>query len=139
MRSCASGACSDVAVLLDTHTLLWYAADDPRLPARLRTLIADPGTPRFVSAASAWEIATKARLGKLEAGRLEADFVREVRAQGFRVLPIGAQDAQEAGSLAGAHGDPFDRMLAAQALRRDLTLVSNDAVLDQFGVTRLWA
>lgn len=128
-----------MAVLLDTHALLWYAAADARLPARVRGIVADPDTPRFASAASAWEIATKARLGKLDAGALAADFVREVRAQGFRVLPIGAQDAQDAGSLPGPHGDPFDRMLAAQARRRGLVLVSSDAVLDQFDVTRLWA
>ena len=91
-----------------------------------------------MSAASAWEIATKARIGKLPRGPLATAFVETVRAQGFRVLPIGAQDAQDAGTLVGTHGDPFDRMLAAQALRRDMTLVSNDAVLDGFGVRRFW-
>lgn len=127
-----------MTALLDTHALLWYATGDVRLPVDVRRLVADPDAVRFASAASAWEIATKVRLGKMEPGPLAADFVREVRAQGFRVLPIGAQDAQDAGNLSGPHGDPFDRMLAAQALRRDLVLVSADAVLDQFGVTRLW-
>lgn len=126
-------------LLLDTHALLWYGRLDPRLPAATRQAIEAPESTVHVSAASAWEIATKVRLGKLEGGVLANDFLREVRAQSFRVLPIGAQDAQDAGNLAGAHGDPFDRMLAAQALRRGLVLVSNDAVLDQFGVQRLWA
>ena len=126
-------------LLLDTHALLWHGRIDPRLPAATRHAIHDPANTVFASAASAWEIATKVRLGKMEPGPLAEDFVREVRTHGFRVLPIGAHDAQDAGALPGAHGDPFDRMLAAQAIRRNLVLVSNDAVLDQFGVTRVWA
>ena len=139
MTNCASGVCSDVRLLLDTHALLWYALDDPRLPATTRRAVVDPDNSVFASAASAWEIATKARLGKLPHGPLATAFIETVRAHGFRVLPIGAQDAQDAGNLPGPHGDPFDRMLAAQARRRDLALVSGDALLDQFGVARLWA
>lgn len=126
-------------LLLDTHALIWYAGDDPRLPARARDAIADPGNTRLVSAASAWEIATKVRRRRLVAGTLATDFVADVRDQGFRILPIQAQDAQDSGNLPGPNEDPFDRMLIAQALRRDLVLVSNEVVFDQYGVTRLWA
>ncbi len=126
-------------LLLDTHALIWHALLDPRLPPATRRLIDEPANVVFVSAASAWEIATKTRLAKLPQSPLARDFVATVGAEDFRILPISAQDAQDAGNLAGAHGDPFDRMLAAQALRRDLVLLSNDAVLDQFGINRLWA
>lgn len=126
-------------LLLDTHTLLWHAFNNPLLAVRAREVINDPESVVLVSAASAWEIATKTRRGKLAGGRLATDFVASVRMVGFGVIPIDAQDAQDGGNLPGPHADPFDRVLAAQALRHDLVLVSNDAALDQFGVTRLWA
>ena len=126
-------------LLLDTHALLWYAAADLRLPEAARLAIGDPDNERFVSAASAWEIATKTRRGKLGGGTLATDFLATVRAHGFRALSVNVQDAQDAGNLPGPHPDPFDRMLMAQALRRDLVLVSNERVFDAYGVTRLWA
>lgn len=126
-------------LLLDTHVLIWFGTGDTRLPPSARRAITDAPSGVFVSAASAWEIATKARIGKLPPGPLATAFIETVRAEGFRILSVGAQDAQDAGNLPGPHGDPFDRMLVAQALRRDLAVISNDAVLDQFGVTRLWA
>mgnify|MGYP002779947013 CR=1 FL=1 len=132
------GPALTVRLLLDTHALIWHALMDPHLPRRARAAIDDPATPVFVSAASAWEIATKVRLGKLPGGPLATDFVARVRAEGFRVLSVRAQDAQEAGGLPGHHNDPFDRMLIAQALRRDLVFVSNEERFDEYGVTRLW-
>lgn len=126
-------------ILLDTHALLWLGLTPTRLPRSAYDAIRDDANERFVSAASAWEIATKTRLGKLTPGPLATDFVADVRRQDFRVLPIGARDAQDAGNLPGLHGDPFDRMLIAQALRRGLVLVSNEALFDAYGVTRLWA
>lgn len=126
-------------LLLDTHALIWHAFQDGRLPQTVRESIAQPEEVVFVSAASAWEIATKARRGALPAGALATDFVAVVRQAGFRVLAIGAQDAQDAGGLPEHHRDPFDRMLIAQARRRGLVLVSNEAVFDAYGVQRLWA
>ena len=126
-------------VLLDTHAFLWWVADSSRLSARARGLIAAPGNPVFVSAASAWEIATKYRTGKLpEAAHVALDVAGIIADQGFEELPITVADAERAGRLPGTHRDPFDRMLAAQALGRDLPLVSKDAVLDEFAVQRLW-
>lgn len=126
-------------VLLDTHAFLWWVADSSRLSARARGLIAAPENPVFVSAASAWEIATKYRTGKLpEAAHVALDVAGIIADQGFEELPITVADAERAGRLPGTHRDPFDRMLAAQALGRDLPLVSKDAVLDEFAVQRLW-
>lgn len=125
-------------LLLDTHALLWFALDTARLSPDARAAIADPEHTKYVSAASAWEIATKARLGKLAAGPLSTAFVPTVRAEGFKILSIKAAHAQLAGGLVGAHGDPFDRMLMAQSLSTGMPLVSNDAVFDQYGVTRVW-
>lgn len=125
-------------LLLDTHALLWFAQDADRLSPAGRRAIVDSANVKYVSAASAWEIATKARLGKLDAGPLATNFVVTVEAEGFQILSITADHAQRAGGLVGAHGDPFDRMLAAQALRRSIALVSNDDALDAFGVTRVW-
>lgn len=126
-------------VLLDTHVFLWWVADSSRLSARARGLIAAPGNPVFVSVASAWEIATKYRTGKLpEAAHVALDVAGIIAGQGFEELPITIADAERAGRLPGTHRDPFDRMLAAQALGRDLPLVSKDAVLDEFAVQRLW-
>ncbi len=126
-------------VLLDTHTLLWWLSGDKRLSVRARRTIADEANEIFVSAASAWEVTTKSRIGKLPgAGPLAVDFAREVRQQGFQALPISLEHGQVAGSLAGDHRDPFDRMLVAQAREEKMALVSNDLVFDAFEVRRIW-
>jgi PIN domain nuclease of toxin-antitoxin system len=128
-----------VKLLLDTHALLSWCADDPRLSAAARAAIGHSEHEVLVSAASAWEIATKARLGKL-AGveRLLSDFAALMAADHFTLLPMSHAHALLAGSFAQAHRDPFDRMLAAQALIEDAQLVTNDAALDAFGVRCVW-
>ncbi len=126
-------------VLLDTHALIWWLAGDDQLPPAARKAIADESNEVFVSAASAWEVATKHRLGRLPgAGPLAVDFAREIRAQGFEPLPISMEHGQVAGAWQSAHRDPFDRMLAAQARGEMMAVVSNDAVFDDFGVARIW-
>ena len=125
--------------LLDTHAFLWWIADSGRLSGTARGVIADESNDIEVSAASAWEIATKFRLGKLPGGEaVAADIAGRIAAQGFKELAIGVADAERAGRLPGPHRDPFDRMLIAQALARDLAVVSIDAVFDRYGVNRLW-
>lgn len=126
-------------LLLDTHAFLWWLGDDPALSAAADAAIADPANSVHVSAASAWEITTKHRLGKLPGAALvAADVAAQIAAEGFVALPVTVAHAQQAGALAGAHKDPFDRMLIAQALLEGMALVSNEAVFDPFGVQRLW-
>lgn len=126
-------------LLLDTHALLWWLSDDPSLGKRARTAIASTTNTVLVSAASAWEVTTKVRLGKLAAAdELAADFLSFIEREGFEALPISVEHAARAGLLAGTHKDPFDRMLIAQAQAENLTLVSNEMVFDSYGVRRIW-
>ncbi len=125
--------------ILDTHAFLWWLASDKRLSKPARDFIGDEANTVFVSAASAWEIATKVRIGKLPgAVDVAADLAACVTAQGFAELPISLADGARAGSLPGPHRDPFDRMLIAQAQAHDLPLISNEAVFDGYGIRRLW-
>jgi PIN domain nuclease of toxin-antitoxin system len=126
-------------VLLDTHALLWAAFRKDLLSPRARKLIQSPTNEILVSAASAWEIATKYRLGKLPLAQvLVEDFIVKVTSAGYVLLSISAEHALRAGRLPADHKDPFDRMLAAQAIHEDLPLLSNDQQLDVFGVRREW-
>ncbi len=126
-------------LLLDTHALIWWLLNDRRLSKKACAAIADDGNTTFVSAASAWEIATKHRIGKLpSASMLVANIGDAIAAEGFSALPVDIRHGQMAGALPGAHGDPFDRMLMAQALLENLLLVSNETVFDGFGVHRYW-
>lgn len=126
-------------VLLDTHALLWWLDGDRRLSRRARTAIADDTNVVLVSAASAWEISTKVRLGKLPgATEVAAELPAIIQQQDFEPLPVDIDHALRAGSLPGQHRDPFDRMLIAQAQAGDLVLISNERIFDAFGVRRLW-
>ena len=125
--------------LLDTHTLLWCFNASPSLSSRARRAIEDLDNEVLVSAASAWEIATKVRLGKLAAGEeLVSDFERYVAQLGFEGLPISVQHAVRSGKLPGEHRDPFDRILIAQAQAEDLSIISNDRIFDVYHVERTW-
>ena len=125
--------------LLDTHALLWWVADSTRLSSTAYRVIADETNEIVVSAASAWEIATKYRLGKLpEAETIATDVARCIFDEGFEALAISVADAERSGRLPGLHGDPFDRLLIAQALSHDLSVISVDAEFDRYGVNRLW-
>jgi PIN domain nuclease of toxin-antitoxin system len=126
-------------LLLDTHTLIWWLTEDSSLPASARKLIGSRNSEVLVSVVSAWEIATKVRLGRLDiAADLARDFGRYLARERFESLSISTEHGIRAGSLPGSHKDPFDRMLVAQAQIESLAIVSNDAVLDGYGVSRLW-
>jgi PIN domain nuclease of toxin-antitoxin system len=126
-------------LLLDTHVLLWWLAGDRRLSMRVRRALADPATIGLVSAASAWEIATKVRLGKLPGAEpIAADVAAVIASQGFEELAVSVRHAQRAGLFSLDHRDPFDRMLAAQSELEGVPLASNDRALDAFGVVRIW-
>lgn len=123
-------------LLLDTHVLLWWLANDPSLVREAKTAIADPGCAVFVSAATAWEIAIKQALGKLEA---PSDLERQIELNRFEPLSITIAHAYSAGTLPRHHDDPFDRMLVAQALTEGLTIVTRDPRLGPYGVSMMAA
>ena len=126
-------------LLLDTHALLWWFADDRALPASCRRAIAHPGNSIFVSAVSAWEIATKFRLGQLpSASDLVQDFDGFLARDGFSLLQLSSDHGIRAGLLPGPLKDPFDRMLIAQALIENMLIVSNEVSFDRYGVNRVW-
>lgn len=128
-----------VRVLLDTHALLWWLFDDPKLSRKARRTIADPDTEALVSSASAWEIATKHRLGKLaEAGDVATRLPAYLRAARFLELPISIDHALRAGQLPDPHRDPFDRMLIAQATIENLRIITNDPIFRDYGAPVLW-
>jgi PIN domain nuclease of toxin-antitoxin system len=126
-------------LLLDTHAFLWWLAGDRKLSRRAQAAIANPEEEVLVSAVSAWEIATKYRIGTLPgASAIVNDIAGAIASQSFTPLAVTVVQAQRAGLLIGDHRDPFDRMLIAQARSNDLILVSNEKIFDAFGVTRLW-
>jgi PIN domain nuclease of toxin-antitoxin system len=128
-----------IRLLLDTHTLLWWLFDDPKLSAAVRSAIASPGNEIVVSAASAWEIATKQRLGRLpEAGDVAARLPHYLRRARFAVLNISLEHAMAAGALPGPHKDPFDRILVAQARLEDLAVATIDRVFRDYDVAVIW-
>jgi PIN domain nuclease of toxin-antitoxin system len=126
-------------ILLDTHALLWWMIGDPRLSAKARAAVGAQDAEVLVSAASAWELAMKVRLGKLpDAARLTHRLTESLAEQDFKPLPITIEHGRLGGLLHGQHRDPFDRILAAQALLEDVPLVTNDAAFADFGVKTLW-
>jgi PIN domain nuclease of toxin-antitoxin system len=126
-------------LLLDTHALLWWFVNDRRLSAPARAAILDERNDIHVSAVSAWEIATKDRLGKLsEAKDAAPRFMDLVAADGFRLLNVSCEHGLRAGGYPNSHGDPFDRMLAAQAELEGMLLVSRDPVFRDFPIRILW-
>ncbi|MGE0484402.1 MAG: type II toxin-antitoxin system VapC family toxin [Gammaproteobacteria bacterium] len=125
-------------LLLDTHALLWWLFDDPALSVRARELIADRANTVYVSAASAWEIAIKWRLGRLpDAEEAVRRLPRLVEAAGFMMLPIALEHTLTAGTLDSPLRDPFDRMLVAQCLGEGMLLISrNEAITSAFSDVR---
>ncbi len=126
-------------LLLDTHTLLWWLANDPKLSAQARTAIANPRNDCFVSLASCWELAIKASLGKIRLAKPVERFIPdELAANDFQLLPIEFKHVAKVESLPFHHRDPFDRLLAVQALTEKMALVSADEAFDAYGVKRVW-
>ena len=125
--------------LLDTHTLLWWWTDADRLGAQGRAALADEAATVMVSVASVWEIAIKTHSGKLRSiDNFTRDYALLMAANGFEALSITAEHALCAGYLPGTHRDPFDRMIAAQALIGDLTVITRDREIAGFGCKVVW-
>ncbi len=128
-----------MSVLLDTHVLLWALMEPKRLSARVREVLQDPANTILVSAASAWEIATKHRLGRLpQAESVVVGYRRHLATLMASELAISSEHALLAGGLPGDHRDPFDRMLTAQALTEGVPLVTDDPAFTAFHVATLW-
>jgi PIN domain nuclease of toxin-antitoxin system len=123
------------SLLLDTHALLWSVGDTDRLSEAARAVLSPGVVPAYVSAVSIWEIAIKRASGKL---RVPDDFLEKVAAAKFRELGISSKHANLAGALPALHGDPFDRMLVAQAQCENLTVVTRDARISAYDVAVLW-
>jgi PIN domain nuclease of toxin-antitoxin system len=123
-----------VRLLLDTHVLLWWLADDPSLGEEARAGISDATSSVFVSAATVWEVSIKQALGKLEA---PSDLLRQIELNRFEPLSMTVSHAYTAGALPRHHDDPFDRMLVAQAMMEGLTLLSRDPRMSRYGVETL--
>ena len=126
-------------LLLDTHTFLWFLADDPQLSPAARRLIEDGTNEIVLSMASLWEIAIKVSLGKLTLGGAFATFIPDqLTLNAFGLLPIELAHVTAVAALPFHHRDPFDRLLIAQALVEPLPIISRDPALDAYGITRKW-
>jgi PIN domain nuclease of toxin-antitoxin system len=126
-------------LLLDTHALLWFVWNHPKLSATARSLISDPKNTLLLSAASIWEVAIKVSIGKLTLADPYDVFMNQaINTTGLTLLPIEVRHAALMTSLPFHHNDPFDRMILAQALAEKLSLLSADALFDTYGVSRLW-
>jgi PIN domain nuclease of toxin-antitoxin system len=125
--------------LLDTHSLLWWLNDDQQLSKVARDIIGSTDNDIYVSAASAWEIATKFAKGRLPtASLILPDFQGVVHEEGFKELQISSEHMVRSAFLPGAHRDPFDRILAAQSIAENMVLISIDQQIPSLGVTVLW-
>ncbi len=125
--------------LLDTHAFLWWITDDRRLSPQARTIIEDGANDLLLSAASAWEIAIKAQIGRLALPDLPARFLPgQIAANGIEALPISVTHALRAGELPPLHRDPFDRLLVAQAQSERLPILTADGQIAQYDVQTIW-
>ena len=126
-------------LLLDSHAFLWFIAGNPRLSQRARSLIEDQANSRLLSIASLWELGIKVGLGRLDIGMTLPMLLREhVEQNAITILPIEPRHVLRVAALPNLHGDPFDRMLVAQALEDGLAILSADATLDAYGPVRTW-
>jgi PIN domain nuclease of toxin-antitoxin system len=123
-----------VSLILDTHAVLWLLSGDPRIKGA-RSVIEDPRTPVLVSAVCVWEAAIKSALGKL---RAPEDLLERLDEFAFERLPVTDVHAWQVRALPPLHHDPFDRLLAAQAICEHATIISADTIFDSYGVTRVW-
>lgn len=128
-----------VAYLLDTHTALWWWSDITKLGRAGRAMLEAQQAPIFVSAASAWEVGTKYRSGRLpDIGDPAVNYPRNMERNGFHSLPVTDAHAMRAGLLEGEHRDPFDRLIAAQALCEEMIVISRDPKIAAFGCAVIW-
>lgn len=129
-----------VRVLLDTHSFLWWVSGEKPLPRKAANVISDEGNTIYVSHASVWEMAIKAALGKLALPEAAGSFVqKQCKLNRFQLLPISFDAIAMVEVLPPHHNDPFDRLLVAQCLETRIPIISSDAVLTKYRVSRIWA
>jgi PIN domain nuclease of toxin-antitoxin system len=125
--------------LLDTHTFLWFIIGSPNLSAKARLLIEDLSNEKFLSIASLWEIAIKISIGKLTlSSSFDAVFPKQLDENGIDLLNVKIEQVSKVATLPYHHGDPFDRLLIAQAIVEQMEIVSADTYFDAYSITRLW-
>ena len=126
-------------ILLDTHTLLWFMASRAKLSHKAKNILADGSNEILLSACTLWEIAIKVGINKLQLTEpYEAFMDKAIQAYQLTVLPILVPHATAVISLPLCHRDPFDRMLVAQAVVEQVPIISSDAALDAYPITRIW-
>jgi PIN domain nuclease of toxin-antitoxin system len=129
-----------VRLILDTHALIWYVDQDHLLSRPAHAAITNPGNELFLSAATVWELSIKVGLGKLTlSGPYRPWIEKAISDLRLIQLPVSVEYADAQSRLPHHHGDPFDRLIIAQALTEGVPVVSADAVFDRYGVTRIWA
>jgi PIN domain nuclease of toxin-antitoxin system len=124
--------------LLDTHTFIWFINGDEQLSKTVRKLIENNQLNNFVSIASLWEITIKVSLGKLKLNTPFSDVPQQIESNGFQMLPITFEDTLFLSTLPFHHRDPFDRLIIAQSITNQLTILSKDKLFVDYGVATLW-
>jgi PIN domain nuclease of toxin-antitoxin system len=127
-----------VKLLLDTHAFLWWVAGDSRLSRTARSTLGRAGTRLHLSTASVWEMAIKSSLGRLELPTSVEEYIADKIAEGFHLLPVAWSHAAAVEQLPFHHRDPFDRLLAAQALAERMPIVTRDGVFRRYGLDVIW-
>lgn len=126
-------------LLIDSAALVWFLEGDAHLTEAAAKIIEDERSRRMVSTVTAWELAVKSGLGKIRLPyQLGEEFDRTIERNGFELLPLSHSALERTARLPDHHRDPFDRLLAAEALEHSATLVSNNQVFDAYGVKRIW-
>jgi PIN domain nuclease of toxin-antitoxin system len=127
-----------VKLLLDTHTFIWWDSDPGQLSATVPSVLSDPGNEVWQSVVSVWEMVIKSQLSKLSLRLPLVDIVSQQRANGLRILGVALEHVLAVEALPPIHKDPFDRMLAAQAIGEDAEFVTGDQIFAQYPVRILW-
>ncbi|MGL4943864.1 MAG: type II toxin-antitoxin system VapC family toxin [Thermoguttaceae bacterium] len=125
--------------LLDTHALLWYASGDERLPVSIRPIVQNIRNDVAISVVTFWEVAIKVQLGKLSIGRTLEELVHFTGQNGFRLMGMTPKHVMEYALLPLHHKDPFDRMLIAQAISENMSLIGCDTSFDAYNIKRIWS
>ncbi len=124
--------------LLDTHSIIWFSGDNPKLSEKANNIIRNSNNTLYLSLASIWEMAIKLKIGKLFLEIPLIDYVEEIQKRSIILLPINLDHIVHTNELKLIHNDPFDRLIIAQSIIEDIQLISRDSVFDKYGIQRVW-